>query len=141
MARYAWAIDEGDANAWAACFTEDGTFAPSGGASHGQAVYSGHAEIRAVAEQIASELRESNTVTRHWICNIELSPGESADQVTARSYAILVVPKAIVPSHPPTTAAADIRYSVRYYDVIVRTPQGWRLASRRAVDDVPPVGG
>jgi hypothetical protein len=58
-----WAINEGDAEAWGACFIPDGLFVPAYGPVQGE--YRGTAALTAFA---ADERR--NQLTRHWNANV-----------------------------------------------------------------------
>ncbi|MEX2373109.1 MAG: nuclear transport factor 2 family protein [Dehalococcoidia bacterium] len=110
LARYNHAIDGGDAVAWAATFTSDGTF-ESGGRTH-----EGTEALTAFAGQFAERMAGS----RHWNNNLVIEG--DGDAATMHCYLILVRNKEVV-----TTA--------RYEDTLRRVDGAWRFASRRVVPD------
>lgn len=72
LARYNHAIDSGDAEAWAATFTEDGVFAPPGATTEGR------------AELLAYAKRRYEPRKRHWTNNLVIDV--DGDEATMRCY-------------------------------------------------------
>ncbi len=115
LARYNHAIDSGDAAAWAATFTADGTFT-SGGRTH-----AGSEALRAFATDFAGRLPGS----RHWNDNLIIEG--AGDEATARCYLQLLKTGGGEPATLVTTA--------RYEDTLRRVAGAWRFASRTVVRD------
>ncbi|MCK9487784.1 MAG: nuclear transport factor 2 family protein [Dehalococcoidia bacterium] len=111
-ARYNTAIDSGDARAWAATFTSDGTF-ESGGHTH-----QGTDALAAFATGFAERMAG----TRHWNNNLIIQG--DGDQATLRCYLMLV-------------RGPEVITSARYEDTLRRVDGEWRFASRRVVPDRP----
>jgi hypothetical protein len=79
MARYCHHIDDGDAPAWAGCFTEDGVFEGDGPP--------GRVEGRAALEAFARATYVSTGGRmRHMVGNLACAYGADGDQVKARFY-------------------------------------------------------
>jgi len=78
------AIDDGDAEGWAATFTEDGEFASP---THGAPVR-GRAALRRFAAELYRRHRAQGVRERHWVNNVsvEVRSGE----VHARAYLLIV---------------------------------------------------
>lgn len=109
-ARYNTAIDGGDAEAWTATFTSDGTF-ESGGRTH-----QGAEALTAFATNFAERMAGA----RHWNNNMVIEG--DGDQATLACYLMLMRGGQVV-----TTA--------RYEDTLRREDGQWRFASRRVVPD------
>jgi len=105
-ARYAYAIDTGDAETWADTFTPDGVF--------------GNSKGRAALVEFAKTFYQRNQGhSRHWNDQLVITP--TADGVTAHCYLLLWN----TGTRPATLTVAAI-----YRDTLVRTPNGWRFRSR-----------
>ena len=111
-ARYNWALDSGDSQAYAATFTPDGAFNNN----------VGHDAIVKFADTFHAGL---GAHVRHWNTNllIQPAPGGAAGQV----YLVLV---------DFGTKPASIVTSASYSDEIVKTAQGWRFKKRTTKGDV-----
>ena len=109
-ARYNVAIDSGDAEAWAATFTPDGSF-ESGGRTH-----QGTEALTAFAKGFAERMAGA----RHWNNNI-LVEGEG-DQASLHCYLLLM-------------RGGQVVTSGRYEDTLRRVDGRWLFASRRVVPD------
>lgn len=109
-ARYNVAIDSGDAEAWAATFTPDGSF-ESGGRTH-----QGTEALTAFAKGFAERMAGA----RHWNNNI-LVEGEG-DQASLHCYLLLM-------------RGGQVVTSARYEDTLRRVDGRWLFASRRVVPD------
>jgi hypothetical protein len=119
---YSNAWDTQDADAWIACFTEDGAMdtcvtgdpTPSGTAL-------GHASLRKVAAGSFAR-RLANVQTRHYQTNsVFLSLGE--DEARTRT---MVLVTQLAPGDP----TPRITITGTYEDLWVRTAAGWRIKRR-----------
>ena len=117
-ARYCHAIDAGDGEGWANCFTKDGTFVPSVGSSAGRS-FAGHEALAAFAANPNRRKR------RHWTSNILLV--ERDGFVEGTCYALLID----VGGSQPEIAA-----SFAYRDELVREAGTWKFRARRHHRDV-----
>ena len=113
-ARWAEAIDYGDPDAWAECFTEDGSLANELDGID----LRGRKALRAFAAEYAAG---GNTSGRHWACNLIMEA--EGDEIRTRFYIALLM---------ATPGDATIPRTGRYYDRLVRTPAGWRIRERVA---------
>jgi len=107
LARYNYAIDDGDGDAWAASFTQDGVFtSPSG-------IFAGREALRKFANEYQ---RGGLHVTSNHIIT-----GDGND-AKMRCYLQLVT--------APRGEKPEIRFCGRYADVLVKTGAGWRFKTR-----------
>jgi ketosteroid isomerase-like protein len=117
-ARYAYAFDSADADAWAALFTPDGRFAPPGidpvvgtDALHGF---------------VAGRSGEMPGM-RHMMANVLVGP--DGDGATGRAYFVCY------------RMGGDGRFRMRnfgrYEDTFARHDGGWRIANRDIVAELP----
>ncbi|MEU0336023.1 nuclear transport factor 2 family protein [Streptomyces sp. NPDC006193] len=121
-ARQMHALDRGDAAAWAATFTADGTFTANAAP---QPVH-GRAAIRRAAEDTARDLAEKGIVRRHWLGMLDVQPRPDGT-VDARSYALIV--------ESPRNGRPDVRLSTLCEDVLVPGEDGWQVRSRTVTRD------
>jgi hypothetical protein len=115
-ARYNHAIDFGNADAWAGCFTPDGLFSAAGTGE-----FRGTSALAEFARSMAGR-----TNGRHWTNNL-LVEGEGAG-ATARCYLLYVQNSAA--GKPPTALLTGV-----YSDTLARGPAGWRFATRSFAPD------
>ena len=115
-ARYNHAIDSGDADGWASCFTADGRFSASGVGD-----LQGTAALAAFARSIAGR-----TSGRHWTNNL-LVEGDGGG-ATAKCYFVYLQSGAA--GKPPAAA-----FTGMYTDTLDRGHDGWRFAARSFVAD------
>lgn len=108
-ARYNHAIDFGDAEAWAECFTPDGVFASS---ARRETV--GREALRAFAEAFSRQMKG-----RHWTNNLVVEG--DGDEASGRCYLALYV---------LGEGGARLMTTGVYHDELVRTAQGWRFRRR-----------
>ena len=127
--RQSWAIDSGDAEAWADTFTEDGTFSSP---SYPEAA-TGREQLIRYGRGVTADAEARGHHLQHWVSGLSLT-GATQDEVTGRAYLSLV---AVVPGEPPRALR-----NVWLTDRLVRTKGGWRFA-RRDVSLIPtsPVTG
>lgn len=113
-ARYNWALDTGDIDAWAATFTPDGAFNANVGRE-------------AVLKFGHSWHDGRGSHLKHWNANLVVTP--TADGASGQAYLALVD----FQTKPPSLAGSST-----YADQLVRTPQGWRFKKRQTKGDVAP---
>jgi len=121
-AKYARAYDsnEGNGEAWADTFTEDGVF------TYGERRAVGRKELAAYS----NSRPQTGPKIQHWTNGLILRP--TPEGATASMYIMVITEGAgaTPPSMPIVTT---------YTDVLVRTPNGWRIKSRAGGLDLPPV--
>ena len=81
-ARQSQAIDDGDAAAWAATFTSDGSFESP---TFGDPIIGTEALTR-FAEGVYADLQDAGVRQRHWVNSIVVDP----DTLVARAYLMIV---------------------------------------------------
>jgi uncharacterized protein (TIGR02246 family) len=114
-ARYNIAIDNGDAEGWAATFTPDGVFN----------TFSGH---DALVGFIKTWREKLNGATRkHWNNNLQITG--TSREATASVYLILV---------DFSTKPPSILTTATYTDSLVKTKDGWRFTKRTTKSDSAP---
>lgn len=121
-ARQAHAIDRGDADVWAACFTDSGVFiSPTF-----QLTASGQQELRDFAESSHAAAAARGEQLRHWMDAIVMVP-VSQNAVHVDAYLMILA----------TSGAAGSRIdrSLRVEDDLERVDGDWYLASRTVVRD------
>lgn len=118
MWRYTRALDTGDADAYAATYTEDGQFGTGANATKGRAA------LKAMIEGIGQGQSGStpNPQMYHMTANHYL---EFVDENTARLHAYYITDVAASGDAPPRLAAVG-----RSVDTLVRTSDGWRIQIR-----------
>ena len=104
-AQYNLALDGNDAEAWAATFTNDGSFM----------TYTGHDGLVSFVK--AWHERMGGSTRRHWNSNLRIT-GDST-KADGTVYLMLV-----------DVATKSISGTGTYKDSLVKTPQGWRFAKR-----------
>ena len=113
-ARYNHAIDFGDGDGWAACFTPDGVF--NGGQGGPQ---TGTEALKAFANGMASRIK-----ARHWNTNLVIDG--SGDSAKGKVY-LMLMNLADGKATPLVTAV--------YHDELTKTADGWRFSSRAVKAD------
>jgi 3-phenylpropionate/cinnamic acid dioxygenase small subunit len=128
LARYNFAVDLGDFEGWADCFTEDGYFhcTPEGSPLTG--MHKGRAALIAYAK---THYGFAKGTARHWNWNLEIQgDGQTA---TMRCYMAGL-----------TAATAQVRAGVSgtgiYWDKLVKQGGKWLFASRHIHLDPQPEG-
>jgi ketosteroid isomerase-like protein len=107
--RYCFHIDSGEAEEWAALYTEDGVFE---GSATPQPL-KGRAELKAFAE---ATFNNSKGRMRHMVGNLNCVYGASRDEVTAKLYNYVTT---WTPEGRPVLAVCEVN--------LVRVADGWRL--------------
>ena len=113
-ARYNHAIDSGKADAWAACFTPEGTFESP------QGVFTGNEGLIGFAKGFHAQMKGK---ARHWTNNLVIEGNGG----TASGTCYLVLNMGGEPGKPPSAAAAGI-----YLDQLAKQAGEWKF-TRRAV--------
>lgn len=115
-------LDDGEADAWAATFAENGTFIASG---H-QAPTTGRADLAAAVRAGQAELAAAGIVHRHWLGMITVDQGGDGT-VLARCYALVIA----------TQRGGDsvIHRSTTCDDVLLRDGDGFVVESRSVTRD------
>ena len=113
-ARYNHAIDFGDGDGWAACFTGSGIFSSSTG------TFTGTADLAAFATGFASRLK-----ARHWTNNLVIE----ADGEGARGKCYLMLLKL------NEGAPASVLATAVYNDSLVKEAGSWKFATRTVTGD------
>jgi len=114
-ARYNHAIHVGDATAWAACFTPDGTF------SNSRTVVTGMPQLVAYAE---GWIREGKT--RYWVENLVLEETPAGVRGICYVMILRIGADGVLPS---------IDLTGRYADELEHTANGWRFSRRHIARD------
>ncbi len=105
IARYCWALDMRDGDAYAATFTPDGVFEGIG--SRGR----GHNELRALPLSLHPEAIE----TQHWVTNTVLQG--DGQRATSKSYILIL--------------RAESYYLGHYADELAKVDGRWLFARRQ----------
>ena len=116
-ATYNHAIDSGDAEAWAATFTPDGTF---------NTRFTGKEGLMGFIKMWREKMNGANR--RHWNSNLRITPSAEGANGTVMLMLLDVSTK------PPSIASTGM-----YTDVLVKTANGWRFKTRQVKGDAPPV--
>lgn len=106
LARYNYAIDDGDAQTWAACFTPDGEFVSP-------------TDHRTGTDELIAFASRPSRGTLHYTTN-EIITGDG-NNAAMRCYLELVNAGGEKP---------EILFCGRYEDELVKTADGWRFAKR-----------
>jgi len=121
IAKYNQATDFEDLDMYASIFTEDAVWKREQG---GQALIGREALVNSLSERFAT--RPAEHERRHWQNNhvITATPNGATSRVYFVSFEVSYV--------PPKPALSG-----HYDDVLVRTPEGWRIKERTLVLDQP----
>ena len=126
LARYNFAIDLGDPQGWAACFTSDGVFECTG-VPQGSSFGGRHVGREALTEYAKTHYARAKGHARHWNWTLEING--DGDNATMRCYLLAL-----------TTAAraGEVRGgSGIYRDKLRRVDGSWLFAERHIhMDDV-----
>jgi len=120
-AHYAHAIDScaGNGEEWANLFTADGVFHYFTGTAEGREA------LRKVSGSRSFCAPPKNALTlRHIIVNVMIEP--SSEGAIGKSYVMFA-------NIGPDGKGGEIVGAGKYYDVYVKTPEGWRFKSRRYI--------
>lgn len=129
LARYNFAVDLGEVEAWADCFTDDGVFrcTPEAGPLTGR--HEGREALVAYARR-HYELNKGRA--RHWNWNLQIE----GDGQTATMRCYLAALSASTGDQPPAVRVTGI-----YRDRLVKVDGRWRFAERHIHLDPPPSVG
>jgi hypothetical protein len=123
LARYNLAIDLGDADGWAACFTDDGVFECTGLPEYSP--FSGRFEgIDALKDYATTQYSRAQGRARHWNWNLEIDG--DGKEATMRSYLLILT----VGERPAPVNATGI-----YQDRLRKVRGEWRFAERHIAID------
>ncbi|MCW8194633.1 nuclear transport factor 2 family protein [Proteobacteria bacterium 005FR1] len=114
-AQYNWAIDSGEAQAWADTFVDDGNF---------NNAFKGKEQLKGFINRWVSEM--NGLSRKHWNSNLHVT----GDGKTAQGKVYLLL---IDKSQQP----AAIISSASYADELVKTDEGWRFVKRVVNSDRP----
>ena len=114
-ARYNIAIDNGDAEGWAATFTPDGAFN----------TMVGHDALVGFVKMWREKL--NGATRKHWNNNLQITG--NSHEASAYVYLLLV---------DYSTKPASILTTGTYTDSLIRTKDGWRFTKRITKGDVAP---
>lgn len=126
LARYNLAIDLGDIEGWADCFTADGAFQCSG-LPEGSPFGGRHEGRDALVAYATNHFANAKGRGRHWNANLVIDG--DGDSATMTCYLL-----AITVGKPPTVAGS----TGIYRDRLTRTDQGWRFVERHVTVDLNP---
>jgi len=112
-------LDEGDAEGWAATFTEDGSFAAN---AHPEPTV-GRANLAAAVRRTHQELQAAGVKHRHWLGMLSVDALEDGT-VRAFSYALVIA--------TPKGGQPVIHRSTTCSDILVPNGDSW-LVQRREV--------
>ncbi len=114
-------LDDGDAAAWVATFTEDGVFTSNGMPDQ----LAGRAQLQAAAVHAISQLAASGVTRRHIVSNIRVER-VSDDVLRVSSY---------VPVIDTIDGEARIKTSTVMHDTLTRSGANWLVSHRRILRD------
>jgi ketosteroid isomerase-like protein len=114
-ARYNHAIDSGNAEGWAACFTPDGVF------NSGQGEFKGTEALKGFVQGFSQQLK-----ARHWVNNL-LVDGDGA---TADGTCYLQLLRLTGDGKP-----AQLLITAIYVDTLAKTGGDWKFTSRTVKPD------
>ena len=119
-ARQSHLIDGGDADGWAATFTEDGAFeSPTY-----RLTATGRAELAKFAADSNGAALARGVQLRHWIGQVVIDPTDGGADVQA--YLVIVA---------TSREGSRIDRSLQVIDVLARAGGAWRVASRKVFRD------
>jgi 3-phenylpropionate/cinnamic acid dioxygenase small subunit len=123
LARYSHAVDDGAAEDYVGCFTDDGAFHGRVGMPD-EIHVEGRAALLAFAESFVA--RRGLTQNRHIQTNTTVL--EQTDTTArARTYLLVMQTRGVNPPEPGLTSV--------YEDQLAKTDKGWRIQLRRAIPD------
>ncbi len=111
LAQYCWAFDQGDGDAYAALFAEDGELTGFGDPIRGRA---------ALAELVKGTLSQSHGKWRHHLTSVLFSYVEGKNRVEAKGYQLVTNWN----ETPPT-----LHMMVEPRWILTRAGNGWEIAS------------
>lgn len=125
-ARHFHLLDSGDAEGWAATFTEDGFFHPE---TLPEPV-SGRAALAAGVRTAHQGLLDDGLQRRHWHGMVCVEPRQDAEVLDVRCYALIFT--------TPRGGSPALHLTCVCEDVLVRVDGCWQVRERRVTrDDMP----
>lgn len=118
-ARYNRCFDDGDAEGFAGCFTDDGAMEVSGGF-----VVEGRQGLEKMCQRVP-----------YGIVHVTVDAVVAVDGDRATQDVTVMVLNRPKPDAAPDERTTRLDRSGRYHDELVRTPEGWRFARRTATLD------
>ncbi|MER6141206.1 nuclear transport factor 2 family protein [Streptomyces sparsogenes] len=115
-------LDDGEAEAWAETFAEDGVFAAN---AHPEP-FTGRAAIAAGARRATDDFAARGIRRRHWLGMLSLEPKDE-HTVLVRSYAQVI--------ETPRAGQSILRASTGCADLLVRRDGRWLVLDRRVHRD------
>jgi hypothetical protein len=116
--RYTFATDFGPADTWVDCFATDGSIEIRGATHRG----------RDALQKFAQGMKGPASGNRHWNGNLLIEESSSGANTTATGRAYIT----IFQTHK---TPREVNLTGRYDDTLVKTPQGWKFASRKITFD------
>jgi hypothetical protein len=132
VARLGHLADDGDIDEYLSLMTEDAEWSTSG-----RPARRGHADLRArVLEDRASGIQGPGTASRH--VNTALWVEVDGDRARAESYFLYITNAngGTAGSTAQDLTTPVVQMTGRYHDEFVKTPDGWKLTSRRILRDI-----
>ncbi|MFD2471033.1 nuclear transport factor 2 family protein [Amycolatopsis silviterrae] len=123
---YAWQmqlLDQARTDEWAETFTEDGVFE----ANAAPAPVKGRSAIAAASAATHRQLAEVHELRRHWLGMLTVEPGETADKLHTRCYALIIATR--------KGGEPRIHCSTLCEDVLVRVGDSWQVEYRTVSRD------
>ncbi len=125
-ARHFHLLDSGDAEGWAATFTEDGFFHPE---TLPEPV-AGRAALAAGVRKAHQGLLDEGVQRRHWHGMVSVVPGRDPDVLNVSCYALIFT--------TPRGGTPSLHLTCVCQDVMVRVGDTWQVRERRVTrDDMP----
>ena len=130
--RYISTIDSDRLEEWPDFFTEDGVYeiVPKENADQGLPVGIFHCFGRAMMRDRITALRNANLyeahIYRHMTSGLEFKQVDASTVEMQSNYVVI---------QTLTDGESRVYQAGRYFDRVVRTPQGWRYQSKRAIYD------
>jgi uncharacterized protein (TIGR02246 family) len=127
MARYEWALDSGDAKAYASLFADDGVLAFAGGEQKGRAAIQKSIEDLVKRFSASAPTGAPPRRIQHILSNLVIE--QHGDAAEAKAFWTEI--------WNPTGKAMGVRAAGHYEDRLVKKGGQWWFARRQIFDDFP----